>query len=358
MTSRSRPSPRRPRDDIGARLLDWYDRHARVLPWRAPPPQRPDPYRVWLSEIMLQQTTVQTVRGHFEAFMARWPNVEALAGASEREVLSQWAGLGYYSRARNLHRAAIEIAARGGAFPRTPEQLADLPGIGAYTSAAIAAIAFDHRIVPLDGNIERVTARYFAVEQPLPGAKTVLREKAQAFLGSERPGCIAQALMDLGAGICTPRAPDCAACPLSRDCAARARGIAETLPRKQAKRARPVRRGVAFVVSRSDGAILVRTRPGEGLLAGMSEVPGSEWTQGFDPACALAHAPLRARWRACAGVVRHVFTHFSLELTVYACRVAQRTAAPQDMRWVAPEEMPAEAFPTVMKKVLAHAAKA
>ncbi|MCC0015947.1 MAG: A/G-specific adenine glycosylase [Rhodobiaceae bacterium] len=335
-------------------LLAWYDRHARVLPWRSAPGERPDPYRVWLSEIMLQQTTVQAVKGFFETFVARWPDVAALAAASEQEVLSQWAGLGYYSRARNLHRAAREVAARGGEFPRTPEDLAELPGIGPYTAAAIAAIAFDHPVVPLDGNIERVAARCFAVHAPLPGSKPLLRDKAQAFAGADRPGCVAQALMDLGATICTPKSPACALCPLEEGCAGFKAGIAASLPAKTAKQARPTRRGVAFVAIRADGALLVRTRPAKGLLGGMSEVPGSEWSEAFDASKARAHAPLSANWVKTAGVVRHVFTHFALELVVYRASVPRGTPDLPGMRWVAPGDMHREAFPTVFRKVLAQ----
>ncbi|MFN0262641.1 A/G-specific adenine glycosylase [Tepidamorphus sp. 3E244] len=338
-----------------ADLLAWYDRHARVLPWRVPPGKTPDPYRIWLSEIMLQQTTVQAVKGYFEAFVARWGDVAALAAAPEQDVLSQWAGLGYYSRARNLHAASKVLAATGGKFPETPEGLSDLPGIGPYTASAIAAIAFDHPTVPLDGNIERVTARYFAIEEPLPGSKKVLREAAQAFNGTERPGCVAQALMDLGATICTPKRPACVLCPLNENCEGFRLGIAETLPRKAPKAERPTRRGAAFVASRPDGALLVRSRPRKGLLAGMSEVPGSEWTQGFKPEAGLAHAPIDATWRKLTGPVRHGFTHFQLELDVYAASVPESTPAPDGMRWVAPGDMHREAFPTVMRKVLAHA---
>ena len=341
--------------DTRAELLHWYGRHARVLPWRARAGERPDPYRVWLSEIMLQQTTVQAVKDYFLAFTARWPDVMALADAREQEVLSQWAGLGYYSRARNLHKAAKEIAVRGGTFPETPEGLAKLPGIGPYTAAAIAAIAFDFPIVPLDGNIERVTARVFAIEDPLPGSKPLLREKAQAFSGNDRPGCVAQALMDLGATVCTPKNPACARCPLNGECLGFRHGIAASLPVKAGRKDRPTRRGVAFVAVKPDGSMLVRSRPSKGLLGGMSEVPGSTWTEGFDLSGALAHAPIDAKWKRLPGEVRHVFTHFALELVVYIAKVPANAETPQGMRWVSPERMPEEAFPSVMMKVLTHA---
>ncbi len=344
-----------PHDQARDAVLAWYDRHARVLPWRAPPGAPYDPYRVWLSEIMLQQTTVQAVKPYFEAFTARWPSVTDLARADLSEVLSAWAGLGYYSRARNLHKAARQVAEAGGAFPDTAAGLRQLPGVGPYTAAAIAAIAFDEPIVPADGNIERVTARVFAIDAPLPGAKPLLREKAQVFAGSERPGDLAQALMDLGATICTPRDPACALCPVNDVCEGFKSGIAATLPVKAAKAERPRRAGAAFVVTRAGGELLVRSRPPKGLLGGMSEVPTSAWRSDFDCDGALSAAPLDAEFSRLSGSVRHVFTHFALDLTVYRADVAAGTKAPGDARWVAPDDMRREAFPTVMKKVLAHA---
>ena len=323
-------------------LLAWYDRHARVLPWRSAPGERPDPYRVWLSEIMLQQTTVQAVKGFFETFVARWPDVAALAAASEQEVLSQWAGLGYYSRARNLHRAAREVAARGGEFPRTPEDLAELPGIGPYTAAAIAAIAFDHPVVPLDGNIERVAARCFAVHAPLPGSKPLLRDKAQAFAGADRPGCVAQALMDLGATICTPKNPACGICPWREDCAGRAAGIAAALPARSAKQPKPIRLGIAYVGRRSDGAWLVERRPETGLLGGMLGWPGGAWGDAPEDL-----PPLDADWRDLGAEVRHTFTHFHLRLAVRVAEIAP--GATPDRGTFHPRLRPSD-LPTVMRK--------
>ena len=346
-----------PSPDRAALLLGWYDRHRRRLPWRAEPGARSDPYRVWLSEIMLQQTTVKAVGPYFEKFTARWPDVAALAAASLDDVLRMWAGLGYYSRARNLHACAVAVLRdHGGAFPDTEEGLRTLPGVGPYTAAAIAAIAFDRRTMPVDGNIERVVARLFAVEEPLPQAKPRIQALAATLLGPVRAGCSAQALMDLGATICTPKKPACALCPLNEGCAARARGDQETFPRKAPKKTGALRRGAAFVVRRGDD-VLVRTRPTKGLLGGMTEVPTSEWRAGQGDGEALQAAPVLkgvSRWHRRAGVVTHVFTHFPLELVVYTAAAHPRTRAPDGMRWVKIATLADEALPNVMRKVLAH----
>ncbi|WP_204251272.1 A/G-specific adenine glycosylase [Elioraea rosea] len=311
-------------DGAAAALLGWYDRHRRVLPWRALPGERADPYRVWLSEVMLQQTTVAAVGPRFISFLARFPNVEALAAAPWEEVAKEWAGLGYYARARNLHAAAKAVAERGG-FPRDEAGLRALPGIGGYTAAAVAAIAFGEAAVPVDGNVERVTARLFAVREPLPGAKRRLAELARSLGAQEparaRPGDFAQALFDLGATVCTPRRPACALCPLVSACAARREGIAETLPAKAEKRAKPQRYGIVFWLEDRAGHVLLRRRPPEGLLGGMLELPGTPWRgAAWEGPDALAHAPGNAEWRE-AGLVRHVFTHFALDLAVLAGRV-------------------------------------
>jgi A/G-specific adenine glycosylase len=343
--------------DRPALLLAWYDRHRRRLPWRPPGGERADPYRVWLSEIMLQQTGVKTVGPYFEKFLARWPDAAALANASLDDVLRMWAGLGYYSRARNLHACAVALARdHRGAFPDTEEGLRALPGIGPYTAAAIAAIAFDRRTMPVDGNIERVVSRLFAVEEFLPQAKPRIQQLAATLLGPSRAGDSAQALMDLGASICTPKKPACSLCPLNEDCAARAQGTQETFPRKAAKKTGELRRGAAFVVTRG-GELLVRTRPEKGLLGSMTEVPGSEWRVKHDDKAALKQAPeLRgiARWHRKAGVVTHVFTHFPLELVVYTADVPPRTRAPLGMRWVPIATLAGEALPNVMRKAVAH----
>jgi A/G-specific adenine glycosylase len=351
-------------NDRPAVLLAWYDRHRRKLPWRAVAGERADPYRVWLSEIMLQQTTVKAVGPYFEKFVARWPDVAALARASLDDVLRMWAGLGYYSRARNLHACAVAVARdHGGAFPDTEDGLRALPGIGAYTAAAIAAIAFDRRTMPVDGNIERVVSRLFAVEEPLPQARPRIRELAATLLGASRAGDekaragdSAQALMDLGASICTPKKPACVLCPLGEGCSARARDDQATFPRKLAKKTGALRRGAAFVVTRGR-ELLVRSRPEKGLLGGMTEVPGSDWLAALDDRAALKQAPALksvSRWHRKTGVVTHVFTHFPLELVVYTAKVPARTRAPEGMRWVPIAALAGEALPNVMRKVVAH----
>ncbi|WGS00760.1 A/G-specific adenine glycosylase [Bradyrhizobium sp. ISRA443] len=352
------------RADRPARLLAWYDRHRRRLPWRAAAGEPADPYLVWLSEIMLQQTTVKAVGPYFEKFVSRWPDVTALGRASLDDVLRMWAGLGYYSRARNLHACAVVVRnEHGGVFPDTEAGLRKLPGIGPYTAAAIAAIAFDRRTMPVDGNIERVVTRLYAVEEPLPQSKPLIQQLAATLLGpsragdeKSRAGDSAQALMDLGATICTPKKPACSLCPLNDDCAARARGDQETFPRKAPKKNGTLRRGAAFVVTRGD-ELLVRSRPEKGLLGGMTEVPGSDWLAGQEDKAALAQAPqLKSvtRWHRKAGVVTHVFTHFPLELVVYTASVPPRTRAPAGMRWVPVATIDGEAFPNVMRKVVAH----
>jgi A/G-specific adenine glycosylase len=361
-----RPSPRKRGPGAApdpAPLLAWYDRHRRVLPWRAREGETPDPYRVWLSEIMLQQTTVRAVAPYFARFVERWPHVHALAAASLEDVLRLWAGLGYYARARNLHACAQAVAARpGGRFPATEAELATLPGIGAYTAAAIAAIAFDVPAAAVDGNVERVVTRLFALERELPAAKPAIRELTQSLVPAARSGDFAQALMDLGATICTPKKPACALCPWMEPCAARARGDPESFPRKAAKREGRLRRGAAFVVRRADGFVLLRSRPPKGLLGGMTEVPTTEWTHGFDADAAREAAPrlgrARPKWHRLPGVVTHVFTHFPLELTVYRAEVAASTRAPDGMRWVPVATLAGEALPNVMRKVLVHAGHA
>jgi A/G-specific adenine glycosylase len=339
-------------------LLQWYDRHRRRLPWRAAPGETSDPYRVWLSEIMLQQTTVKAVGPYFEKFVARWPDVTALGRASQDDVLRMWAGLGYYSRARNLYACAVAVTRdHAGSFPDTEEGLRALPGIGPYTAAAIAAIAFDRRTMPVDGNIERVVSRLFAVEEELPQAKPVIQQLAATLLADSRAGDSAQALMDLGSSICTPKKPACSLCPLNEDCTARAQGTQETFPRKAPKKNGTLRRGAAFVVTRGD-ELLVRSRPEKGLLGGMTEVPGSDWLAGQEDATAKQQAPaLRglSGWQRKVGVVSHVFTHFPLELVVYTAKAEARTRAPAGMRWVPIATLADEALPNVMRKVIAHA---
>jgi len=337
-----------------ADLLAWYDRHRRRLPWRAPPGGTADPYRVWLSEIMLQQTTVGTVGPYYERFLARFPDVAALAAAPEEAVLRAWAGLGYYARARNLLACARAVAARGG-FPRDVEGLRALPGIGAYTAAAVAAIAFGVPVVPVDGNVERVATRIFAIAEPLPGAKATIAAAA-ARLGADpaaraRPADFAQALFDLGAGVCTPTSPACVLCPWRTGCAGRRQGIAADLPRRAERPARPLRYGAHFWLT--DGRrVLLRRRPPRGLLGGMTELPGTPWrAERWSPAEALAHAPMVADWRA-AGEVRHGFTHFRLHIAVFAA-VVERIEGEGFLHPV--DALEAAALPTLMRKCVAAA---
>ncbi|MDR4307859.1 A/G-specific adenine glycosylase [Chelatococcus sambhunathii] len=341
-------------------LLAWYNRHRRKLPWRAERGASAEPYRVWLSEIMLQQTTVKAAGPYFLRFLQRFPDIQSLAAASLDEVLKLWAGLGYYSRARNLHACAKAVLERhGGRFPDSEAALLALPGVGPYTAAAIAAIAFDRPATVVDGNVERVVSRLFALEAPLPGAKPEIRRLAATLAPVSRHGDFAQAMMDLGATICTPRKPACALCPWSDACLARSQGAPETYPRKTPKTARPTRYGVAFVAERADGAILLRDRPAKGLLGGMAETPTGRWSEDVDlsaPLAALAaEAPLAAAWRRTPGVATHVFTHFVLELAVLVASAPAGSQAPSGARWVPVERLGEEALPTVFRKALAHA---
>ncbi|WP_425098051.1 A/G-specific adenine glycosylase [Tropicibacter sp. S64] len=332
-------------------LLDWYDRHARVLPWRVGPAARrervrPDPYRVWLSEIMLQQTTVAAVKAYFEKFTQRWPTVVDLANAEDADVMAAWAGLGYYARARNLLKCARVVRDDfGGVFPDTHEALIGLPGVGRYTAAAVAAIAFDRAEVVVDGNVERVMARLYDEHTPLPGAKGVLTEYAAGLTPEARPGDYAQAVMDLGATICTPKRPACGLCPWRRSCAAWEAGTAAVLPKKAPKKVKPVRFGIAYLARRIDGAVLLETRPDSGLLGGMLGWPGSDWIEG-EP---VESPPIRAEWKTLPGEARHTFTHFHLRLMVKTALV------PMDRQPVRGVFVEKDAFspsdlPTVMRK--------
>jgi A/G-specific adenine glycosylase len=339
--------------DLAGLLLAWYDVHRRVLPWRAPRGKRADPYRVWLSEIMLQQTTVQAVAAYYRKFLTRWPAVKDLAAAKEDDVLAAWAGLGYYARARNLHAAAKIVAGRmGGRFPDSAEGLRQLPGVGGYTSGAIAAIAYDERQAAMDANAERVIARLYAVATPMPRAKPELHALCTALVPA-RAGDFAQALMDLGSAICTPKRPACGNCPWEASCQARKRGIQEQLPVKAPKLVRPLKRGAAFVASDRSGAVLLVKRPDKGLLASMLEPPLGPWDEAFpSTAKALKQAPFAAGWKKRAGIVRHGFTHFELEIEVYAACMPKRPATKG--LWVPAEALGEVALPTVMRKIVEH----
>ncbi len=347
--------------EVARILLAWYQREGRGLPWRAAPGTLQDPYKVWLSEIMLQQTTVRTVTPRFIDFLRRWPDVDALARAELGEVLAAWAGLGYYARARNLHACARAVSEQfGGQFPDTEEGLRALPGIGAYTSAAIAAIAFGRQASPVDGNIERVIARLYAITVPLPEAKPQIKTLARELTPATHAGDFAQALMDLGATICTPRRPACGLCPLRSGCQGFAAGLADQLPYKAAKAERPTRRGTAFVAIREDGAVLLRERPPKGLLGGMLETPSTAWIEGPPPKTEQSYAPLKAAWQKLPEIVTHTFTHFHLELMVHRANVKQHAklksvAEPARCRWVMQHDLRTAALPTVMRKVLGAA---
>ena len=339
----ARPDP----GQAGPLLMEWYDRHARAMPWRVGPAERragvrPDPYRVWLSEVMLQQTTVAAVRDYFQRFTARWPTVQDLAAARDEEVMAEWAGLGYYARARNLLKCARAVA-KLGAFPETREGLLALPGIGPYTAGAVAAIAHDEAATVVDGNVERVMARLFAVETPLPTAKPELTALAERLTPLQRPGDHAQAVMDLGATICTPKSPACGICPVNALCRARMLGLQAELPRKLAKPAKPTRQGTVWLV-RNGPLWLVETRPGRGLLGGMTGFPGDGWDGAGGP------APVETAWRE-IGEIRHTFTHFHLILRVLTAETDANPARGSYVR-LAPASLP-----TVMRKAYDLAVK-
>ena len=331
--------------EIAGALLAWYDAHARILPWRAPPGSAaPDPYRVWLSEIMLQQTTVATVRPKFALFTSRWPDFAALAAADEAELMSAWAGLGYYARARNLIACARAVVERhGGAFPTTEAELRALPGIGDYTAAAIASIAFGRRAVVVDANIERVVARLFAIAQPLPAARPAIRAAADTIVPEQRAGDFAQGMMDLGSAICTPRAPKCLACPLNAHCRAYAEGAPDAYPVKLAKAVKPQRYGTIFWAEAGEKVLLVR-RPPTGLLGGMRALPTGPWS---DAPPALAEAPGLANWRLLDTRVAHVFTHFRLELALAAAHLERHSVAGE---WWPIADIESAGLPTVFAK--------
>ena len=336
-------------------LLDWYDAHARDLPWRVGPKSggTADPYHVWLSEIMLQQTTVTAVKPYFEKFLTLFPTVAALAAADDEAVMAAWAGLGYYSRARNLLKCARLVSAEhGGRFPDTEDGLRALPGIGPYTAAAIAAIAFNRPAAPVDGNIERVLARLFALTEPLPGLKAVVKAQNETLVPADRPGDFAQAMMDLGATVCTPKRPACALCPWTAQCAARKQGIAETLPRRPPKKPKPERAGTVFWLENGKGEVLMARRPDKGLLGGMLVFPSSGWDAPNETRLPqLLPAAMQAAWTPLDVSVVHVFTHFRLTLAVQAQTAPKGWRKPAGYVWVHPRDFADKALPGVMMKL-------
>lgn len=337
------------------RILEWYRVNARAMPWRIPPDEheegvRPDPYHVWLSEVMLQQTQVATVQDYFLKFIRTWPRVHDLAAANLEDVLRAWAGLGYYSRARNLKKCGDTLVAEyQGKFPETVDELKQLPGIGDYTASAIASIAFDQPVPVLDGNIERVMARHQKIETEFPKAKAETKALLETILDQEKPGEFAQAMMDLGATICTPKNPTCALCPINEDCKAFKNGDAELYPKKQPKAEKPTRKGAAFVIVNSSGQVFLCKRGDSGLLAGMTQVPTTEWTARQDGSIGSQSAPVKADWKS-RGSIRHTFTHFYLVLEVWAAE--EVSDVPIKGWWCEVAALAEEALPTVMRKVL------
>ena len=345
------------------RLLAWYDDNRRNLPWRSLPGAAPEPYHVWLSEVMLQQTTVATVRPRFQAFLKRWPTVKALAAASLDDVLHEWQGLGYYARARNLHACAVAVAhEHGGVFPTTEAGLLGLPGIGEYTAAAVAAIAFGEATAPVDGNIIRVISRLNMLDTPMPGGKKQIEALVSEMVPTSRPGDFAQAMMDLGAMVCTPRKPDCMSCPWGSDCRAHAEGEEERFPVRKAKPEKPTRHGTVFWLVDEEDRILLRRRPEKGLLGGMMEFPSTDWrATPWEKNEAIGEFPASnnkatLHWKSMPGDVHHTFTHFHLVLTVIAVQLpGAGEALPTNGQWCPPDRFHEHALPTVMKKVAAHA---
>jgi A/G-specific adenine glycosylase len=336
--------------DVSGELLGWYDRHAREMPWRVSPADRaagvrPDPYRVWLSEVMLQQTTVAAVRDYFMRFTTRWPTVQALAAAPDDQVMGEWAGLGYYARARNLLKCARVVAdEHGGQFPDTYDVLLKLPGIGPYTAAAISAIAFDRPETVLDGNVERVMARLHDIHDPLPGSKPQLKDRAAAHTPQARPGDYAQAVMDLGATICTPKSPACGICPLREPCQSRRAGTQADLPRKTPKKPKPTRYGHVYIAQRQNGAVLLERRPDKGLLGGMLGWPGTDWSD-----APVETPPFEADWHVLPAEVRHTFTHFHLILRVWTTDLPDDTL-PDGLIILDKHQFRPGDLPTVMRK--------
>jgi len=343
----------RNRLNLQEQLLAWYGKHQRVMPWRALKGKTPDPYHVWLSEIMLQQTTVVTVGPYFLKFISKWPTVKDLATAKLDDVLAAWAGLGYYARARNLHKCAQVIATQyNGKFPSLQETLLELPGIGPYTAAAISSIAFNQPAVAVDGNVERVVSRFFAIEEPLPASKEILRaHAAQLAEANTHPGDFTQAFMELGATICTPRKPRCGSCPWQKACKARSKGIAEDLPRKTLKAKNPVRYGKVFWIQKKSGEFLIEKRIGKGLYEGMFQLPTTEWTDKPDTKTLPHPYGKHMRFKSLEATIRHTFTHFDLVLEIWAARPGRNFRIPAG-RFISVAEIEAYALPSLMRKVM------
>jgi A/G-specific adenine glycosylase len=338
-----------PASALAAKTLRWFDRWRRDLPWRAKAGETPDPYRVWLSEVLLQQTTTVGAAPYYREFVRRWPDVGALAAAEIEEVMNAFAGLGYYSRARNLHACAKTVAAAGGVFPSDEAALRALPGVGPYTAAAVAAIAFDLPATPVDGNIARIVSRLAGFTAPVAANRRAIEAFAKAMTPPSRAGDFAQALMDIGATICRPKAPNCPFCPLVDDCRAAASGEPQAFPGRVAKPPRPEKVGAVFFAERSNGAFLARRRPPRGLLGGTMELPGGPWRAGDLAAIGADDAPFRARWKRLPDPVEHVFTHFTLRLALYRAP-APAASAPEGMVFVAPDEIDEAGFSGLMRK--------
>lgn len=356
MAKDRQPKQRNSTEAIPCALLRWYAGNARTLPWRVGPKERkagvrPDPYAVWLSEIMLQQTAVATVSGRFNEFLNRWPDVKAIAAAPVNDIVDQWAGLGYYRRARNLHNCSVVVAGEhDGVFPDTEEELRALPGVGGYTAAAIAAIAFDRRAVVVDGNIERVVTRLFEIETPLPTARAEIKRRAGEMWPSQRSGDFAQGLMDLGAAICRPKAPSCRPCPIADHCGARAAGTQENYPVRAARKAKPSRVGAVFALTNAAGEMLFERRPEKGLLGGMLGLPGTEPASNL-PKNVFAAAPADAKWKK-AGEAGLTFTHFHLMLDVYSGTTPRGFRKSANQQWIAPDKA---RLPAAMRKAVSVA---
>ncbi|GHF24805.1 A/G-specific adenine glycosylase [Kordiimonas sediminis] len=339
-------------NSYGENLLAWYDQHQRTLPWRSPPGAAPDPYHVWLSEIMLQQTTVATVKGYFDKFLRMWPTVDAMAASRQEDILDAWAGLGYYARARNLHKCAQEVVQNHqGQFPRTAADLKTLPGIGDYTSAAIAAIAFGEPVGVVDSNVERIVSRLFRISTPLPKAKKLIQEKTDQITPFDRPGDFAQAMMDLGSSLCSPKNPDCNICPFCSLCQAQTRGDMETFPVKPPKKTKPTRLIIAFAPMH-EGSILLERRPDSGLLGGMPGLFSTPWVeQDTHPKDYPAYAPCPGDWTELNGESKHTFTHFHLITRLVSAEVPKRSNVENGF-WIKKAELQTLGFPTVFKKML------